>query len=127
MSGSNTVNQPGTYGTKGVAAPGNVPGARSGAVTWSDAAGNLWLFGGGSSIPADAAGFNDLWRYSAGEWTWVGGPSTPGQPGIYGTQGTAAPDNIPGARAGAVSWKDPQGTSGSLEATGWMPMGTAII
>ena len=46
MSGSERGGQSGTYGTKGVAAPGNVPGAREGAVSWTDASGNLWLFGG---------------------------------------------------------------------------------
>ena len=34
------------YGTKGVPAAGNVPGARDYAVAWADSSGNLWLFGG---------------------------------------------------------------------------------
>ena len=37
---------PGVYGTLGVAAPGNIPGGREGAATWTDKNGNLWLFGG---------------------------------------------------------------------------------
>jgi hypothetical protein len=101
MSGSNGGGQPGTYGTKGTPAPDNVPGARYGAVGWTDAAGNLWLFGG--------VGLNDLWKYSAGEWTWMSGSNTNDQPGTYGTQGTSAPDNTPGAREGAATWTDATG------------------
>src|SRR5664279_3643867 len=47
VTGADYAGQPGTYGTKGVADPSNVPGARSDAVSWNDDAGNLWLFGGG--------------------------------------------------------------------------------
>jgi N-acetylneuraminic acid mutarotase len=111
MGGSNLDNQPGTYGTQGMAAPGNVPGARENAVGWIDAAGNLWLFGGGAYNSGGGPDLlsNDLWKYSAGEWTWINGPNVVNQPGIYGTQGTAA--NVPGARYFAVSWTD---TSGNL-------------
>ena len=41
---------------------------------------------------------NDLWKYSAGEWTWMSGSNVVNQEGTYGTQGTAAAGNIPGAR-----------------------------
>ena len=46
MSGNNTVNALGVYGTQGVASVTNTPGSRSYAVTWIDATGNFWLFGG---------------------------------------------------------------------------------
>ena len=46
MGGSNVIAQPGVYGTQGVAAPTNFPGARWLAVGWTDAVGQLWLFGG---------------------------------------------------------------------------------
>ena len=46
MSGSNTVNQAGVYGTKGVPDAANVPGARESSISWTDGSGNLWLFGG---------------------------------------------------------------------------------
>jgi hypothetical protein len=105
MSGSNLSNQTGTYGTQGTPAPGNIPGARSGAVSWIDTSGNLWLFAGAS----DDGGFNDLWKYSAGQWTWVSGASTANQPTVYGTQGQPAPGNVPGARSSAVSWIDKAG------------------
>ena len=32
------------------------------------------------------------------EWTWVGGPNLAAQLGIFGSQGVAAPANIPGSR-----------------------------
>ena len=46
VSGSNTRNQVGVYGTKGVPDAANVPGARSDSISWTDSTGNLWLFGG---------------------------------------------------------------------------------
>jgi N-acetylneuraminic acid mutarotase len=110
MSGSDVGNKNGTYGTEGTAAPGNIPGGRGYGVSWADAAGNLWLFGG---FGYDSAGhislLNDLWKYSAGEWTWEGGSDIYGQSGTYGTEGTAAATNIPGAREYAVSWIDAAG------------------
>jgi len=109
MSGSDVVDQPGTYGTQGTPAPGNVPGARDGAVTWTDASGNFWLFGGIQYWAPPWGEFNDLWKYSNGQWTWIGGSDVVDQPGTYGTQGTPAPDNVPGARFYAVSWTDASG------------------
>ena len=110
MSGSNTINQAGTYGTEGAAAPGNIPGARDGAVSWTDTSGNFWLFGGyGYDSTGTKIELNDLWKYSNGEWTWMGGSNLGGQAGTYGTKGTAASSNVPGARALAVSWTDTGG------------------
>jgi hypothetical protein len=74
MSGSSTVaclpqnygncGQPGVYGLLGTPAPANVPGGRSGASSWTDRRGNLWLFGGGgydaNGVPND---LNDVWEY----------------------------------------------------------------
>jgi hypothetical protein len=122
MGGSNYMDQPGTYGTQGVPSPSNVPGARWFAVSWIDKTGDLWLFGG---IAMDSTGaffgdMNDLWRYSAGQWTWVSGSILIGQTGNYGNLGTAALDNIPGARDSAVSWVD---TSGDL----WLLGGTDVF
>jgi hypothetical protein len=103
-SGSDSINQLGSYGAQGIAAPGNVPGARVYACSWTDASGAFWLFGGYGS-----GDLNDLWKYSSGEWTWVSGSNQTEQPGVYGTKGTAAPSNVPGARYQAVSWIDPSG------------------
>src|SRR5258706_114514 len=42
-------------------------------------------------------------------WSWVNGAKALYQAGVYGTEGTASPSNVPGARAGAVSWRDSSG------------------
>jgi hypothetical protein len=96
----------GTYGTENIAAAANVPGARAGSTSWTDSAGNLWLFGG---ITSDF--INDLWMFSptTKQWTWVSGSATTGALGTYGTLGTAAPGNVPGARVGVASWTDDAG------------------
>lgn len=113
VGGSNTVGAVGVYGAKGTPTATNMPGARDGAVTWTDSSGNVWLFGGSGydSTGTNLGVLNDLWIYSlsSGEWTWVGGSSTALAPGVYGTQGTPASTNMPGARYDAVSWKDASG------------------
>ena len=117
-SGANIVDQNGTYGTLGQADPGNIPGSRTNPVTWIDRSGDLWLFGGWGAdfngiLCEDTANcyLNDLWKYdpATNTWTWMGGPNVSGQPGVYGTQGTPAPGNMPGGRDSALSWTDPQG------------------
>ena len=109
VSGSSTGNASAVYGTQGVAAAGNMPGARAQMVSWADNAGNFWLFGG-----LDAVGnqLNDLWTFSptSGQWTWVSGSNTTDAGGVSGTQGTAAAANVPGARFSAVSWTDAAGS-----------------
>ena len=109
-SGSSTMGAKGVYGTLGVASASNVPGARSGAVSWIDSSGNLWLFGGSDSL--FLSDLNDLWEFNptAKTWTWVSGSSTSGvTAGMYGTQGMAATSNVPGSRCLAVSWTDSSG------------------
>ena len=121
VKGDNTIEQFGVYGTQGTAAAGNKPGARYGSVSWSDASGNLWLFGGDSYTASSYGDLNDLWKYNpaTNQWTWVKGDNTSDQKGIYGTQGTAVAGNKPGARYGSVSWSD---ASGNLWLFGGMAM-----
>jgi hypothetical protein len=128
MGGSSLTEQPGVYGTLGVPALGNVPGARYLAASWTDALGNFWLLGGlGLDSNGTGGDLNDLWKYdpAAAMWTWMGGPSsvcnTEGVsecPGVYGTQGTPAPDNAPGSQTGAASWTDSCGDLWLLESGG---------
>ena len=54
--------------------------------------------------------FNDLWKYSNGEWNWISGSNTINTPGIYGTQGIPSPSNYPGARFGTVGGIDSSGS-----------------
>jgi hypothetical protein len=114
MSGSNTPNHNGTYGTQGTAAAGNIPGARTFAISWTDTSGNLWLFGGFGLDSAGTSGggeLNDLWKYniSSGQWTWISGSNLIGQAGVYGTLGTPATSNVPGARDSSATWIDATG------------------
>ena len=53
--------------------------------------------------------FNDLWRYSNGQWTWMSGYGVEGQPGSYGTEGKPAAANVPGSRRSGVTWTDAAG------------------
>ena len=112
MGGSSITNQPGVYSTQGSAAAGNIPGSREQAYAWTDSSGNFWLYGGNGYDSTASYGFlNDLWEYSTstGQWTWVGGSNLVNQPAAYGTQGTAAAGNTPGARNGGTSWTDASG------------------
>lgn len=55
----------GVYGALGTAAATNTPGGRSSALAWTDASGNLWLFGGLGHDSAGASGeLYDLWSYT---------------------------------------------------------------
>ena len=109
VAGANYVNAPGVYGTEGTAAAGNTPGARRQSITWTDATGNLWLFGGDST--GSTGMFDDLWEFilSAGQWIWQGGSDVLGAAGSYGSQGLPAASNNPGAREGAAKWTDAAG------------------
>jgi N-acetylneuraminic acid mutarotase len=102
VSGSQTINKFGRYGTKGEATPNNVPGARSAAVAWIDQSANLWLFGGqGNDVNGkrckETGGpceLNDLWRYAAGQWTWMNGSNTVSRiTSEYPTRAGALSDN----------------------------------
>jgi N-acetylneuraminic acid mutarotase len=126
VSGSNLVGASGVYGTQSTAASGNVPGARNGAVSWTDAVGNLWLFGGTGLDSTGAVGnLNDLWVYNPATalWTWVRGSNIVGASGSYGMEGTPGPGNTPGSRYGSVPWIDGTGNlwlfgGDGLDATG---------
>jgi hypothetical protein len=120
VSGSKLANQTGTYGTQETnnlspATPGSVPGSRWGAVGWSDANSNLWLFGGWGygSVTTDPTGFlNDVWEYqqSTKGWIWWKGTSNVNQNGQYLTKGIPFVNNVVGARRGAAIWQpDPNG------------------
>ena len=107
MSGSDTVDQPGFYGTIGVPDAANVPGSRWGSISWTDNSGNFWLFGGGGVDDY----LNDLWRYDpdTNMWTWMSGPKTIYQDGLYGTKGVPDAANVPDSREKSVSWTDSSG------------------
>jgi len=109
------------YGTQGVTAASNLPGARWGAAFTTDPSKTtVWVFGGQGLDSGGSGGnlglLNDLWKYTisgpgAGQWTWMGPTnSNVGQNnGVYGTQGTAAATNAPGGRQQAMLWVDGSG------------------
>ena len=112
IGGNSTPNSVGVYGTQGLGAVGNAPGARAGGNAWTDAQGNFWIFGGGGLDGTGTGGYlNDLWSYNVGanEWTWINGSSAVSSGGLYGTQGVGSTSTDPGARGDAASWTDPGG------------------
>jgi N-acetylneuraminic acid mutarotase len=110
---SNGDNPYAIYGTMGVPSVNNHPGCRSGGATWTDLAGNLWLFGGwGYPSNTSSAGLlNDLWKYSpvTNEWMWVNGSNLINQAGSYGIKGVSSPLNMPSSRTLSRTWTDTQG------------------
>lgn len=110
ISGGNTANQNGVFGTQTVAAAGNVPGSRWGAAGWTDASNNLWFFGGwgyGSKITQPTGFLNDIWEYqqSSGQWIWWKGTSNVNQNGAYLTNGIPYVNNLVGGRRGTAIWR----------------------
>lgn len=99
-----------------------VPGARWGSVTWSDASGNFYLFGGqGNAAPGFSGLLNDFWKFTPttydtsagnytgsytylGSWTNLSGFASANVRGVY--TGTA----FPGGRWGAAYCTDASGT-----------------
>jgi hypothetical protein len=107
VGGSSALNAPGVYGTQGAASTTNSPGARLQATSWSDSAGNLWLFGGALNRGIENE-FNDLWEYipstvagGAGTWTWLSGSNVANANGVYAK--TATPILMPFFPAYATS------------------------
>jgi N-acetylneuraminic acid mutarotase len=64
ISGDSVPNLWGSYGIRHIWCIGNVPPSRYAAVSWTDLAGNLWLFGGFGQFFEITGMFNDLWRYA---------------------------------------------------------------
>jgi hypothetical protein len=101
LSGSKAVNGAASYGTLGVAATTNVPGARIAATAIVDGTSNTLLFGG----QATAGLMNDVWRYNStsNQWTWLKGASTAAGAASYGPLNSSLTTNTPGARRGTVA------------------------
>ncbi len=106
VSGSVVASQAGSYVAIGSV---GTPGSRSSAMTWTDASGRLWLFGGsGLDGSGNWGPLDDLWRYdpATDQWTWMAGSSAIAAQGTYHARGAAG---SPGARGGGVAWKDASG------------------
>lgn len=77
MGGSQNVNQDGNNGSQGIPNTANIPRSRSCNCSWTDTAGNFYLFGGTTFWPSTYL-FDDVWKYnpSIEEWTWLSGLDT---------------------------------------------------
>ena len=107
VAGSDVFGEVGTYGTKGLAHVDNYPGARSQGLSWLDANGNFWLFGGSGKDGSNTWGrLNDLWKFNGSTWVWIAGDNVVDQSGVYGTSCTGTATNKPGARRLSASWVD---------------------
>lgn len=101
MSGNNTVNNRGVYGTKGVVAATNVPGARMAQSITTDNSGNVWLFGGYGFDGVGTLGYlNDLWKFNpyTTQWTWIAGNNTADAQPIYNILLATGTNAQPGSR-----------------------------
>ncbi|RZK99861.1 MAG: galactose oxidase, partial [Pedobacter sp.] len=122
VSGSNTGNSNGSYGTKGQASITNMPGARYEGGSWVDNNGNLWLFGGYGYATGPTPQFmNDLWKFDINTnlWTWISGDNVINSPSVPGTKGVPSTNNKPGARYGGGVWKDLSGNLWLLGGKGY--------
>lgn len=103
-SGGATAN----YGTQGIPDSANLPGPRVWPTIFQTPNGDVWMFGGTYSTRGQY--YNDLWKYSGGQWTWMDGSQGPSYYlGVYGTLGQDSPTNAPGGRFAGGSWADSSG------------------
>jgi gliding motility-associated-like protein len=109
VKGSSVVGQNGNYTSQGSSSPDSYPGSRSGAITWTDTEGNLWLYGGTGMVSNFVVTYSDLWMFSPDteQWTWISG--TMNQPAVYGVLGVPDAQNTPGERHRSASWTDNNG------------------
>lgn len=100
ISGPKVTDQPGVFGTKGVASADNIPPSRYGYESWIDDAGDIWIMGGVGVLKGEpndfAAYLNDLWKYDTKTnlWTWVGGDEFAEVTPQFGTQGEFNESNV---------------------------------
>jgi N-acetylneuraminic acid mutarotase len=112
MAGPDVINQKGKYGSAGTFSNTFNPGGRFGAAAWTDANGDLWLFGGYGIDTSNGQGYlNDLWKYSISQnkWAFMGGTKGLFQPGIYTTISVPSATIYPGARRNPTFWGDANG------------------
>jgi len=103
VSGVNSANFTGTFGTQGVPDVNNAPPGDYEPCEWKDQQGNFYLYGGTINS------YGDLWRYNptTNEWTWMTGTALSSPVANHGTLGVPSPTNAPGVRAfGARTWTD---------------------
>jgi hypothetical protein len=102
VSGADTINALGDYGTLGQAAASNQPGARASFAMQKTANGNVIMIGGFGMNDVGASPYlADISLWDGTAWTWIDGSK--GRVFTkHGTKGIANPSNTPGGRYGAV-------------------------
>ncbi|MBL7698186.1 MAG: hypothetical protein JNK79_08515, partial [Chitinophagaceae bacterium] len=95
--------QTSNQGTQGVPSSTNLPMNRQYASTWTDKAGNLWMYGGRAQNRI--GNLADLWKYdpAINQWTWISGTTNAFDEGEYGAEGVpdagSRPPNLSSASA----------------------------
>lgn len=125
MGGTQTVNQAPTYGTEGVEASSNVPGARYDTHCWIDSSDKFWVFGGyGYDASSTVESLSDLWKFdpSTLKWTWMGGSQyVQAKPVLEdGTWYAAKTGNWPSAHWGGGYTKDSSGNMWLIGGRGYI-------
>lgn len=74
IKGDSVPNTNGNYGIMGVPSLSNEPAPRYACASWTDTAGNFWVYSG-NSLKNLANGQNDMWRFDPQTlmWTWMNG------------------------------------------------------
>ncbi len=99
--GNDTQVKTSSYGTLGVEAASNQPGARQGAASWIDPDGAGGYMFGGLGYSGGVLGYlNDLWffNFATLRWTWIGGTQLLGDAGNYPAPSVNDPNTRPRAR-----------------------------
>jgi hypothetical protein len=118
MSGSSTPNHDGVYGALGTPAAANDPGGRTFASSWTDASGNLWLFGGEGLDSGGITGdLNDLWEYKLQAIPLQAPTPTFSVPG--GTYTSAQTVTISDTLTGATIYYTTNGTTPTTSSTAY--------
>ncbi len=104
IAGSNTDDDPGSYGIYRTFDVGNLPPARTICCSWVDSDNLFYIFGG---MAPGSAYYNDLWCYNPTlwNWAWISGNNATNENGVYGIKGIEDTSNHPGARTTFTSWK----------------------
>lgn len=129
VNGDSTAAHPAVYGIKSQPSASNRPGGIFSPITWTDACGNFWLFGGFGYSGTGFGFLNTLWKYSPGanQWTWVAGDSLTDISGHYGIKGVAGSGGYPGARYGSATWFDQKGVLWLYGGYGWDGASTGVL
>lgn len=109
INGSSSTYQTGNYVHQGTFSPVAFPGARTNAISWTDHAGKLWLYGGMGFVNGFSVMFSDLWQFDPVSGMWVWWKGTWSEDADYGILNSASPANTPGERSGSSSWTDNAG------------------